>query len=661
MQTLFSHLPGLARISAQASVLIILVLAVQWICGRRLQPRWRCALWLLVVLRLVWPWTIPSAASVFNFLKLPAATRVTAPAAPAAPTAISTVLMGEPIPTARDISVTTPPVRTNWFAWLWAAGALCLTLGAAANHFRIHRRITRRRPFLDPAMLNLLEDCKALMDIRTPVTLIETEAIESPMLFGFVRPRLLLPRGLAASFTRQELRHVFLHELAHIKRHDILAGWVMLALQTVHWFNPLVWLAFHRLRVDRELACDALALSYARPGENESYGLTIIKLLERFGHSVWAPSLAGILENHKQMKERINMIAKFHYAKRGFALAACLLAGLALVTLTDAQNGGTRGTQGSQGAEREVKSAPKTTETGEPGWSLQEKLNLAEVGNQWAVYELWNAYYRGKHGIQPNPAQAEKWLAQLVQNVWVVRFEPADDFAPANPGEFLARINQYSPCRSGRTNIGAASFFRTTVQGEKLVASFLSTSPGELMDSLAKVPGVHVTSSEQIAADQFVKYEQSPQESLWSLQQKMKAAEAGNQWAMYDLWDAYYRGNHGVQPDAAQAGKWLGDLIKDVWVVRFEPVDDFAPTNPGEFLQRIHQHSSSRSGPTKIGAASFFRTTKQGDKLAGSFLSTSPEQLKASLAKVPGLKVTGAEQITPEQFIRYEQSPQESL
>src|SRR5208282_5360581 len=517
MQALFSHLPGLLRMSGQASILIVLVLAAQWLCGRRLQPRWRCALWLLVLLRLALPWTIPSPASLFNVLKLPAAAQHTPPETAPAP------MMDAPVSTAEGVAVAGSSAGGHWLAWLWAAGALGLAGCAAVNHYKIHRRVTRRRPLIDGPTLNLLEDCKALMGVRTPVTLIETEAIESPTLFGFVRPRLLLPAGLASSFTRQELRHVFLHELAHIKRHDVLAGWVMLGLQTLHWFNPLVWLAFHRLRADRELACDALALSYARPGENESYGLTIIKLLERFGQSIWAPSLAGILENKQQMKERISMIAKFHKTDRGLALAVSLFAGLALVTLTDAQNVGNPATSNpaARATNAETAAAGNT-------WDLQQKLKMADAGNQWAVYDLWDAYSRGNHGIQPDLAKADKWLGKLVQDVWVVRFEPVDDFAPTDPGEFLARIHQYSSSRSGQTNIGAASFFITTKQGDKLVGSFLSNYPDELKASLAKVPGLKVTSVERITPEAFIKYEQSPQESIWSLQQKLKMAEAGN-------------------------------------------------------------------------------------------------------------------------------------
>jgi beta-lactamase regulating signal transducer with metallopeptidase domain len=67
--------------------------------------------------------------------------------------------------------------------------------------------------------------------------------------------------GFLRSFSTEELRFVFLHELAHVRRRDILMSWLMALLQVVHWFNPLVWFAFSRWRADRELACDALKRS----------------------------------------------------------------------------------------------------------------------------------------------------------------------------------------------------------------------------------------------------------------------------------------------------------------------------------------------------------------------------------------------------------------
>jgi beta-lactamase regulating signal transducer with metallopeptidase domain len=521
----------LLKASWEASVLIVVVLAMQWLLRDRLTPRWRLRLWLLVALRLALPWTVPSPISPFNLLRFSTVSatthnlKVVPPVPDSAETRLAQPTPSEPSSQSAVASSDAGPPRFRlphaWLPLVWAAGASAVLLGLGVNHLRFHRKVAANRPLIDETALNLLEDCKSRMGIRTPVTLVETAAVAGPALFGFLRPRILLPPGFTRSFSHDELRFAFLHELGHVKRHDILFGWLMALLQVLHWFNPLVWLAFARMRADRELACDAVALSYTDDHEHKPYGLTIVKLLEHLGDSLRAPSLAGIVEDKQQMKERITMIAKFHKTDRGLGLAVCLFAGLALVTLTDAQNLGgpaKSDTKGSRAASLEsqkpLEVGQAQTPRGDDGWDLDQKLKMAETGNGWAAYDLWDAYYRGHHGIQRDSAKADKWLGELVQNVWVVRFEPINDFAPTNPGEFLSRINRYCPYRSGRTNIGAASFFRTTKQGDKLVGSFLSNYPDQLKTGLAKVPGLKVVSVERITPEKFVSYEQSRQESL---------------------------------------------------------------------------------------------------------------------------------------------------
>jgi beta-lactamase regulating signal transducer with metallopeptidase domain len=328
-------LPLLLKASWQAALVILLVLAARYALGRRWNPRWRHALWWLVVARLALPFTIPSRVSLFNVFPVPGGVARAVDAAATLPPEAS-----NPLAAGAVTNPAAPPqtgAGVSLWLWGWAAGALFMAVCLGTNHFRIHRRVAGRRPLLDEPVLNLLEDCRERMGVRTPVTLVETATVAGPCLFGVLRPRLLLPPGFTRGFSPDELRYVFLHELGHVKRHDILLGWLTALLQILHWFNPLVWLAFSRMRVDRELACDALALSHAEERDNKPYGRTIVKLLENFGDSVRAPSLAGILEDKQQMKERILMIAKFHKSNRGLAVAALLLAGLGLVTLTDAQ------------------------------------------------------------------------------------------------------------------------------------------------------------------------------------------------------------------------------------------------------------------------------------------------------------------------------------
>lgn len=336
-----SFVTWLWRASWQASVVIMLVLLAQWLLHKQLTPRQGHALWLLVVIRLALPWSVESRLSLFNWLNtqalsLPAGSLENAPIP---------VLGTQEQPAPGPSSAISMSERSLWVLLpsLWLAGAVVLSSYLLITNWLLGRRIRRQRPLTDEAVLNLLEDCKQEMGVRTPLTLVETPTVTSPSLFGFIRPRLLLPAGLTQSFSPPELRYVFLHELGHVKRWDIPLNWLTTAQLILHWFNPLVWYAFSRMRVDRELACDALALSHTQDVENRSYGQTIIKLLDSFGRPAIAPGLVGILENKNQMKRRISMIAKFRKTNSWPVLAVSLFAAIALVTLSDAQSSGGSG------------------------------------------------------------------------------------------------------------------------------------------------------------------------------------------------------------------------------------------------------------------------------------------------------------------------------
>ncbi|UCE47543.1 MAG: PD40 domain-containing protein, partial [Phycisphaerales bacterium] len=115
-------------------------------------------------------------------------------------------------------------------------------------------------------------------------------------------------------------------------------GWLTSFLQVLHWFNPLVWFAFYRMRTDRELACDALVLARTQKEESQEYGRAIVGLLRRFSRSRPLPAMAGILENRSQLKRRITMIARFKKNSYQWSpLAVLLIVVLACVSLPDAR------------------------------------------------------------------------------------------------------------------------------------------------------------------------------------------------------------------------------------------------------------------------------------------------------------------------------------
>jgi len=351
----------LGRASLQGAVLVCVILLVQVLLRRHLPGRWRYALWLLLVVRLAIPWAPESRLSVFNLLAQPEAPAVSHYQArvshdPAqVPEWADTAKVEQALPEMQShaeaaesgVSQVAVPARAHndtpgftwkfWIKCIWLLGVGVIFAGSFRGSLRLWRIVKQQRPVTDSSVLNLLEDCKEQMGVQTIIGLVESDQIKCPALFGFLRPRLLVPQGLLQELSKDKLRYVFLHELAHLKRYDVLLGWVTLFLQAIHWFNPLVWLAFYRMRSDREIACDQEVLKHVSEPEVTSYGKTILVLLNHFSRKQYLPSLVGILEHKTQAQRRIKMIASFkRETPKVSAWALALVVLLSTVVLTNA-------------------------------------------------------------------------------------------------------------------------------------------------------------------------------------------------------------------------------------------------------------------------------------------------------------------------------------
>lgn len=427
-------LASLWRASWQASVLVPLVLLAQSVFGRRLAPKWRYALWFLVLVRLLLPVTPPSAWSLFNYGNVPRFSAAPfdpgargdtreiafdfprqAPAEvrpvsetstePAPARVVTPSPAGQaPAPTARSLVRAALGFLRQQLAWIWFVGVLALSMRLAWGNYLFALQLRRRCPIADPAVLALLEECRRVMGVRPSVTLLEAPELDSPALFGCFRLKLLFPEEMIEAFSPAELRHVFLHELAHVRRGDAAVNWLATILQTLHWFNPVLWFAFHRMREDREVACDELALAHAQEAESKPYGRTVIKVLEGITQATAIPGLVGILEDKKQIKRRIAMIAKFKKTPPWPVLAPVLLLGIGLVSLTDAQ---TKNAETKEATQKTAETPPAKASTGVTLRKLQgvpEATDVSPDGRYLAtsgkdseavVFDLTNGTKRG--------------------------------------------------------------------------------------------------------------------------------------------------------------------------------------------------------------------------------------------------------------------------
>ncbi len=142
------------------------------------------------------------------------------------------------------------------------------------------------------------------------------ENIQSPFVIGIIRPRIILPYGLSET----ERCHILKHEKMHIKHHDPLIRVLGILCIILHWWNPLVWLAVHKMNQDMEMYCDEVALKEASSTERKAYANTLLSFSVRksgfsvglaFGESNTERRVENIMKKRKKSFVIIGAIAVF--------------------------------------------------------------------------------------------------------------------------------------------------------------------------------------------------------------------------------------------------------------------------------------------------------------------------------------------------------------
>ncbi|WP_406698880.1 M56 family metallopeptidase [Singulisphaera sp. Ch08] len=360
--------PLLWRATWQAGVLIALIFVIRAMLGSRLAPVWRFALWGVVLVRLLVPVLPSGPLSLFRFMaylgpvranafgmRLSQPSRVVPTAAsaqplppPLAPAVLSEApgrflgIAGAPTRSQAKgadgtFELVRTPVRIAGFVWL--AGVLFLSVRTTIGGARLQRRRSGWRKPDDPRLAALFAECQATIGVRFSVVLWETPDDLGPAVAGLWAPCVLVPQSVLASASREDIEHILLHELAHVRRRDLGLHWLMTAARVVHWFNPTVQLAAARMQADRELACDADVLRLLGRERRNAYGVTILKMAGRLVSPWPLPGLVGVFGPQQDLQERIIMIANFKPIRRGWnCVAATLLLAFAVTGLTDAAN-----------------------------------------------------------------------------------------------------------------------------------------------------------------------------------------------------------------------------------------------------------------------------------------------------------------------------------
>lgn len=368
MTYLMYALDQILVISWTAGILIMAIYLLKKLLGSRLSPRWHYYIWLLVLARLMLPAVPGSPTSVFNLLPaFDAATfhgtlqstgsslnsNIPAPSN-SLPQSTGAVADSPPTPV-KDTSGTnthpgtrsTPPANDSpatqtavdgWpkpldvkavLLYLWLSGIVCVLAVWLVSNILFYRKIRSCKQSDDAGVLSLVAQCKSILHIRNNIPVYEIESALSPCLVGIVKPKILVPRSAFHALDMHQKRYVLLHELIHLKRKDNALQLLCSVLQAIHWFNPLVWWAFARMRVDGEKACDHRVMASIGQEEATGYGHLVLDLAQYYSLSLYP--VKRISGRKSKLGDRIQAIAAYNKNARYWTLA-----GVAVVLITAA-------------------------------------------------------------------------------------------------------------------------------------------------------------------------------------------------------------------------------------------------------------------------------------------------------------------------------------
>ncbi len=300
------------NMSLSAALVIAAVLAVRLLL-RRSPKKWRYLLWIVVAFRLVCPLSFSAPFSLLRLTAQPAVTQTAGGASEIAYippdialTAQPRVYVGTPFVSEVLSGALPAPAPTDsanplqiWLAVgtaLWCAGTAALLLYGIISYVNLKRRLRGA--------------------VRAEEGVYETDAVRAPFILGLFRPVIYLPVGLEG----ETLRYVMAHERFHIRRADHAAKLLAFALLCVHWFNPLVWLAFALMSRDMEMRCDEAVLS-AEKDVTKTYGMALLS----FASERRFPSPSPLCFGETSVKERIRNVLRWKRPKVWATVAAALL------------------------------------------------------------------------------------------------------------------------------------------------------------------------------------------------------------------------------------------------------------------------------------------------------------------------------------------------
>ncbi len=198
---------------------------------------------------------------------------------------------------------------------VWLVGVGISLIIFVISNIRLKYKIVKSSKLEDVRMDMILTKCKEKLKITKKIGIKIQNFNDSPCIYGIVKPQILLTEGFCKK-DDEIIENVFMHELSHYKRKDMITNHILLIMTSLHWFNPFVYGFFKKIRQEMELATDEIALSKMNKEQKKQYGFTLINLLQTYETKRIVPKMLCVTDDSKNMERRIKMIKSSEKLKK---------------------------------------------------------------------------------------------------------------------------------------------------------------------------------------------------------------------------------------------------------------------------------------------------------------------------------------------------------
>jgi beta-lactamase regulating signal transducer with metallopeptidase domain len=198
------------------------------------------------------------------------------PSVTASPAAVMPATMGNAVVGALENLPGASPNVLPWLVGAWLCGVAFFGLRFTGGFLLLEHRRRRHSAALNPRILAMCEELQCRLRLSSAIRYLECNWLQAPAVIGWFRPIVLLPVSALTGLSEEQLRAVIVHELAHIRRLDAFVNLFQILVEALLFYHPAAWWLNWRIRAERELCCDEIAVSLASNRVEYARALTLM-------------------------------------------------------------------------------------------------------------------------------------------------------------------------------------------------------------------------------------------------------------------------------------------------------------------------------------------------------------------------------------------------